>query len=41
LEIFLDVIIRAAMRDLFVPTSVRHAQAMLEFVAPQLEIGSR
>ena len=39
-EIVPDVIICVALPHLLVPTRVRHAQAMLEFVAPQLQIGS-
>src|SRR3954467_5693697 len=38
-EIFIDVIIRVALYGLFVPTTVRHAQAMLKLVSPQLQIG--
>jgi hypothetical protein len=39
-EIFLDIIVCVALQRLFVPTGACHAQAMLEFVAPQLQIGS-
>jgi hypothetical protein len=39
-EIFLDVIVRVAVPRLFVPIRARHAQTMLEFIAPQLQIGS-
>jgi hypothetical protein len=39
-EVSLDIIIRVALPRLLVPTRARHAQAMLEFVAPQLQIGS-
>ena len=39
-EIVPDVIICVALQHLLVPTRARHAQAMLEFVAPQLQIGS-
>ena len=39
-EVGLDVIICIALQWLLVPTSARHAQAMLELVAPQLQIGS-
>ena len=39
-EVVLDVVIRVALPRLLVPTRARHAQAMLEVVAPQLQIGS-
>jgi hypothetical protein len=39
-KVGLDVIIRVALQWLFVPTRASHAQAMLELVAPQLQIGS-
>jgi hypothetical protein len=39
-EVGLDVIICIALQWLLVPTRARHAQAMLELVAPQLQIGS-
>jgi hypothetical protein len=39
-EVSLDVIVCIALQWLLVPTRARHAQAMLEFVAPQLQIGS-
>src|SRR6476646_8550810 len=35
----LDVIIGVALQWLLVPIRARHAQAMLELVAPQLQIG--
>ena len=39
-EVVIDVIIYVALQWLLVPTRARHAQAMLEFVTPQLQIGS-
>ena len=39
-EVGLDVLICVALQWLLVPTRARHAQAMLERVAPQLQIGS-
>ena len=39
-EVVLGLIIGVILPGLFVPTHARHAQAMLEFVAPQLQIGS-
>jgi hypothetical protein len=39
-EVGLDVIICVALQWLLVPIRARHAQAMLELVAPQLQIGS-
>jgi len=39
-EVGLNVIVCIALQWLLVPTRARHAQAMLELVAPQLQIGS-
>ena len=39
-EVGLDVIIGVALPLSLVPTRARHAQAIVEFVAPQLQIGS-
>jgi hypothetical protein len=39
-EVGLDVIIGVALPLSLVPTRARHAQAIHEFVAPQLQIGS-
>ena len=39
-EIGVEVIIAVALPLLLVPTHVPHAQAIHEFVAPQLQIGS-
>jgi hypothetical protein len=39
-DVGLDFIIGVALPLSLVPTHVRHAQAILEFVAPQLQIGS-
>jgi len=40
LEVVPDIIIGVALPELLVPTHARPAQAILEFVAPQLQIGS-
>jgi hypothetical protein len=40
LEVGVDVIIDIALPRSVVPTDVPHAQAIHEFVAPQLQIGS-
>jgi len=39
-KVVLDVIIGVALQRSLVPTQARHAQAIHEFVAPQLQIGS-
>ena len=39
-EVVLDLIIGVALPRSLVPTPARHTQAMLEVVAPQLQIGS-
>ena len=39
-EVGLDIIVCIVLQLLLVPTRARHAQAMLERVAPQLQIGS-
>ena len=39
-EVGLDVTIGVALPRSLVPTHARHAQAIIEFVAPQLQIGS-
>ena len=39
-EVVLDVIIGVALPRLLVRTRARHAQTIIEFVAPQLQIGS-
>lgn len=39
-EVAIDVIIGVALQRLLVPIHARHAQAIHEFVAPQLQIGS-
>ena len=39
-EVGLDLIVGAALQRLLVPTHVLPAQAILEFVSPDLQIGS-
>jgi hypothetical protein len=39
-EVVLDLVVAVALQRLLVPTHVGRAQAILEFVSPQLQIGS-